>query len=107
MKERRINKEYVEQYNRVILTQPLAHDTILQQIYIREGKRWRITYASTSIHHICPYDGVFRNCKDCGALEDDFDLEFCGKKTMFISSGALVKRIEDCKRAGLDVELTD
>lgn len=107
IKERRINKEYVEQYNKVILTQPLAHDTILQQIYERDGQRWRLSYSSTSIYHVCPYDGVFRSCRDCGALEEDFDIEFCRKKTQFISTGAIVERIKDCKNAGLKVELTD
>lgn len=107
MKERRINKEYVERYSKVVLTQPLAHNTCIQQTYYKEGKKWRLTYSSSSIHHICPYDGVYRNCRDCGGLEDDFDLKFCTNKTQFVSTGALVERIIDCKKAGLKVEFLD
>lgn len=107
MKERKITKEYIDRYNKVILTQPLAHDTNIQQIYDKDGSKWRLIYASTSIHHICPYDGIYRNCKDCGALDEDFDVEFCRKKTQFVSTAALVERIIDCKRAGLSIELSD
>ena len=107
MKERRITTRYIEQYNKVILTQPLAHGVDMKQIYDKEGKRWRVSYSSTSIHHICPYDGVFRNCRDCGALEEDFDDKFCTKKISSVSSGALVERIIDCKKAGLEVEFLD
>lgn len=104
---RRLNEKYINGYDRIILTQPLAHGTNIQQIYEKDGTRWRLSYASTSVHHICPYDGVFRNCRDCGALDEDFDLKFCTKKTSYVSSGALVERIVDCKRAGLSVTFTD
>lgn len=107
MKIRRVTKNYIEQYNKVILTQPLAHGVNMQQIYDKEGQRWRLSYTSSSVHHICPYDGVFRNCKDCGALEENFDDSFCSKKTQFVSTGALVERIKDCIAADLQVELTD
>lgn len=105
MKERRITTRYIEQYNKVIFTQPLAHGVEMKQIYDKEGKRWRVSYSSTSIHHICPYDGVFRNCSDCGALDEDFDTKFCTKKIQHVTTGVLVARISDCKAAGLEVEL--
>ena len=104
---KRIKVEDVEFYNKIILTQPLAHDTYLRQTYDKEGKRWRLTYSSTSIHHVCPYDGIYRNCKDCGALEEDFDVKFCINKMQFVSTAALIERIIDCKKAGLEVEFLE
>lgn len=107
MRERRINKEYLNTYGQVILTQPLAHGTVMKQVYTKDGNRWQLSYESNSAYHICPFDGVFRNCRDCGALEEDFDIEFCRKKQSYISTGALIERINDCKKAGLNVQLID
>lgn len=104
---RSVNKNYLDRYDRIILTQPLVRGTNMQQVYDKMDKGWKLTYQSTSVHHICPYDGVFRNCKECGALEEDFDVGFCMDKIEVVSSGALIERINDCKRAGLDVEFTN
>lgn len=101
---RRINENYINRYNTIILTQPLAHDTVLQQVYKKANNGWVLTYKTTSIHHICPFDGVFRDCKECGVLEDDFDFQYCVDKTQMISSGALIGRIVDCFKAKLKVE---
>lgn len=106
-RNRRINKDYVDRYNEIELIQPLTHGTHLKQIYNKEGNRWAVTYSSTSVYHVCPYDGVFRNCRDCGALEEDFDVKFCTKKLQHISSAALVERIVDCMAAGLEVVFVD
>ena len=68
---------------------------------------WKVTHTTNSAYHICPYDGIFRNCKDCGALEDDFDIKFCLKKQQLISSGALSNRVNDCLNANLEVQFID
>ncbi len=104
---RRLTKDYVNQYNKIILTQPLAHGRNIQQIYDKTDRGWQLTYVTNSVHHICPYDGVFRNCADCGALDEDFDVKFCIKKTQFYSTGALIERIIDCQRANLGVNFVD
>ena len=104
---RRINKGYVNQYNKISLVQPLAHEVCMEQTYDKDGNRWRLTYSSTSVHHICPYDGVFRNCADCGALNEDFDVEICTSKRQYVSTGELVNRIIDCMKAKLEVKFLD
>ena len=104
---RKINNDYINQYNIVTLTQPLAHDRYIKQTYEKFNKGWRLTYTSNSAYHICPYDGVFRHCEECGAFEDDFDVAYCLNKEQFISTGALNGRIHDCMRAGLEVQFLD
>lgn len=104
---RKVNKDYVNQYGKIVLTQPLAHGKYIQQTYTKEGLTWKVVHSSNSAYHICPYDGQFRNCKDCGALEDDFDVKFCLKKQQLISSTALSGRINDCLKAGLEVKFID
>lgn len=101
---RRINQKYVDQYDKVVLTQPLAHKKYIKQIYEKFPAGWRLTYESNSVHHICPYDGVFRNCADCGANDENFDVKFCTNKLMLISTAALIERIKDCMKARLNVE---
>ena len=101
------SKKYIEQFNQIKLTQPLAHNTYIQQIYNKKDNGWELTYSSTSVYHICPYDGIFRSCKECGGLDDDFDINFCLKKIEHVSSGALVGRIIDCVKANLKVEYLD
>lgn len=104
---RRINSDYVNQYKEVVLTQPIAHEKYIKQNYEKVDRGWKLSYSTDSTYHICPYDGVFRNCKDCGALDEDFDIAFCTNKTQVISTGALVGRIKDCIKAGLDVQFYD
>lgn len=100
---RRITKEYIEQYDKVELIQPLAHNKYIKQVYDKLSDRWELMYLSNSAHHICPYDGVFRNCVECGGLEEDFDISYCTDKMQVISSAALIERINDCLKAGLEV----
>ena len=103
---RKINKDYLDGYSKVILIQPVKYGTIIQT-YTKEGKGWKVTHSTTTAFHICPYDGIFRNCKDCGALEDDFDGQFCLKKLQVFSSGAVCSRINDCIAAGLEVQFIE
>lgn len=104
---RRVNKDYVNQYSKIILTQPLAHNKYIQLTYDKVDKGWKATYSTNSAYHICPYDGIFRNCRDCGALEDDFDVKFCLKKQQIISAGAVSVRANECLAAGLDAQFID
>lgn len=105
---RRVNKDYVNQYSKVVLTQPLAHNKHIQLTFEKAGEGWwKARYSTNSAYHICPYDGIFRNCKDCGALEDDFDVEFCLKKELFLSAGAVSVRANECLAAGLEVQFID
>ena len=104
---RKVNKDYVNQYSKVILIQPLAHGRYIQLMYEKVDKGWKATYSTNSAFHICPYDGIFRNCRDCGALEDDFDGKFCLKKQQIISAGALSNRINDCFSSDLEVKFID
>lgn len=105
---RKVNKDYVSQYKKIIMTQPLAHEKYIQLTYEKDiDGRWKTRYSTNSVYHICPYDGIFRNCKDCGALEEDFDISFCLDKTQIVSAGALSGRINDCLSAGLKVDFID
>ena len=104
---RKINKDYINHYNQVILTQPLAHNKYIRQTYDKTDNGWKVTHSTNSAYHICPYDGIFRNCKDCGALDDNFDVNFCLNKTQIFSAGALSKRVNDCIGAGLEVQFID
>lgn len=100
---RRITEKYIEQYDRIVFNQPLAHQKYLKQIYDKCDKGWLISYQSDSAYHVCFFDGVFRDCKECGILEDDFDISYCVSKTELISSAALVERINDCMKAEIEV----
>jgi hypothetical protein len=106
MAQRKINADYLKSYSKIILIQPLKTGEV-RQVYTREGKGWRVTHETTTAFHICPYDGIFRSCKDCGALEDDFDVEFCLKKIQVFSAGALCNRINDCLKSGLEVKFEE
>ena len=101
---RRITKDYIEGYDKIVFTQPLAHQKYLKQIYNKCDKGWLISYESNSVYHVCFFDGVFRDCKECGILDDDFDIAYCVSKTELISSAALIERINDCMKDGLEVQ---
>lgn len=105
-KKRKINKDYLDAYNKVVLVQPVKNGEIVQT-YERERKGWKLTYSTTTVYHICPYDGNFRKCRDCGALDEDFDVSYCLKKLQVLSAGALCNRINDCIAAGLEVKFKE
>lgn len=107
---RKLRKEYLETYRSIIFTQPLINGNWVKVGWEQEYKGdnptgiWVGVYMTSSVYHICPFDGSFRNCVDCGALEPDFSIEFCTNKTQRISTAALIERIIDCQRAGVQVE---
>ena len=108
---RKINKDYLQNYTKVIMTQPLPKGNKLFMTFnLNDDKEWCTASYSTNRecgYHVCPYDGQFRNCKDCGALDDDFDVKFCLKKQQVYSPGAVCTRINDCIKAGLNVQFID
>lgn len=104
---RKVNKDYVNQYSIITMVQPLAHEKYIKLTYEKGKDGWHARYSTNSAYHICPYDGNFRNCKDCGALEDDFDVKFCLKKEQILSAGALSVRVNECLGAGLEVKFKD
>lgn len=105
---RRINENYINNYDRVILTQPLAHNTRLQQIYTkRKDGKWALTYDTDSIFHVCPYSGAFIKCNDCKNFSEDKDNLSCDSMMQFYSTGALYGRVVDCIKAGLKVDFVN
>ena len=105
---RKVNKDYVSQYKKIIMTQPLAHGKCIQLTYEKDiDGRWKARYSTNSAYHICQYDGNFRNCKDCGALDEEFDVEFCLNKEQILSAGAVSIRVNECLASGLEVQFID
>lgn len=102
MAQRKINPDYLSYYNKVTMIQPLAHGYVLKQTLERvEGEVWRIYYSSTAPYPLCPFDGMSRACKDC---EGNTDEDKCLGKRQTISTRAVCGRINDCIKAGLEVE---
>lgn len=95
-----------QDWTQVILIQPLINDRELRQKYVKiNPNSWQLIWESTSAYHICPFDGAFRSCNDCGAGEEDFDTAYCDSKIIFVDDKELLERISDCKKAGLKVQI--
>jgi len=110
---RRLRKEYIESYKTIIFTQILPSKNFVScywtQVYEDDQPqgKWIATYITSSAYHICPMDGSFRNCRDCGAFEPDFTIDYCYSKLQEIDTKELISRIVDCERAGVKVEYFD
>lgn len=104
---RRFPKDFLNDYTQVIFTQPLAHGKYIKEIYTKENKKWVLEYESNSAFHICPYDGCVRNCADCGAFDEDFDINYCLNKQQKFTSVELLKRAEKCIAVDLEVKFID
>lgn len=102
-----INKDHIETYSTIIFIQPLSGGRRVREIYTKVSNGWEVTYDSNASQHICPYDGIFRDCKVCGALDDDFDIKYCTNKIKRLNSKTVVDRIKKCQAAGLDVQFID
>lgn len=107
MADRKINKRYIENFSTVVFTQPLSKGRKIEEIYSKTPKGWLLMYSSNSAYHICPYDGVFRDCKECGVNDADFSMDFCLNKRQYFSSAALIERIDLCKKADLPVKFME
>ena len=101
---RSFKPEYLNFYHKVQLIQPVKTGDIIET-YELVNNQWVLTYSTTTIYNICPYDGQFRDCKACGIHEPDFDVEFCLNKQNVFSAGAVCGRINRCLEVGLAVRL--
>ena len=109
MATRKINLEYLNYYNEVIMEQPLARGYVLLQHLkkkVIEGQDiyWIVSYTTTSPFHICPFDGMQRRCTECPGHEDE---KYCMNKIQLLSSRAVCGRVNDCINAGLNVKFIE
>ena len=105
--ERKVNAKYVDNYGTITFTQPLSKGRYIEEVYTKTPKGWLLMYTSNSTYHICPYDGQFRNCSDCGASDEKFDMNFCLNKRQYFSTAALVERIDLCQKAKVKVKFME
>ena len=105
--ERKVTVNYVENFSTITFTQPLSKGRYIEEVYTKTPKGWLLMYTSNSAYHICPYDGAFRDCRQCGADKEDFSMDFCLKKRQYFSSAALVERIGLCLKANLKVKFME
>jgi len=88
----------------VVLTQPLKKGYYVQQVYFNQPEGWTLCWNSNYPKHICPYDGIFRNCVDCGI---DADIDYCLDKAQVVSRKELVRRIKLAEGAGCEVKFVE
>ena len=101
---KKITRGYVEHYNTVVFTETLPSGRHIEQTYTKTPKGWLAMHSTDSAYHICPYDGVFRQCQECGADKEDFDVEFCKSKREYITGDELAARCNDCLAADVPVK---
>lgn len=100
----KITKGYVNRFDTIKFTQTLPSGRCVHETYYREpGKEmWRIQHTTDSAYHICPYDGIFRECNECDAVlksaNDDEIIEKCLQKLERISSEGLAHRCTLCEQ---------
>lgn len=99
----KVTPEYVETYTSICFEQPLKNNKYLREEYSRTEDGWECRYSSNSTYHLCPYDGQFRACKDCGISDADFDIDYCLSKQQTIPTSLLIKRIKLCQSAGVPI----
>lgn len=98
---RNITKGYIKHYERIKMEQTLPSGRHLRVEYMRipTGK-WVAKYETDSVYHICPYDGVFRNCKDCEAYnEEDEKMNSCILHSDVVTDDEMVSRAVACAAA--------
>lgn len=91
----------------IVLTQPLNKGYYIQQVYYNKPNGWMLRWDSNYPKHICPYDGIFRSCYDCGIDEEDFEVNYCLDKEQIISKKELIKRIKLAEGAGCEVKFAE
>ena len=100
----KITKGYVNRFDRIKFTQVLPSGRHVYEEYTRQPHKemWCIEYSSDSAHHICPYDGVFRECIDCEvydkAVTDEDFVELCLAHIIRIDSTELARRCMLCEK---------
>ncbi len=100
----KITKGYVNRFDKIKFTQVLPSGRYVYEEYTWHPliKQWYIQYSSDSVYHICPYDGIFRECKDCEvyneAIDDEKFIELCSARTCWVSSNELARRCTLCEK---------
>lgn len=100
----KITKGYVNRFDRIEFTQVLPNGRHVYEEYIRHPRTetWYIEYSSDSAYHICPYDGIFRECVDCyaynEAVDDEDFVELCLQHEIRVSSTELARRCTLCEK---------
>lgn len=101
----KITKGYVNRFDRIKFTQLLPSGRHVYEEYIRQPhtENWYMKYSSDSAHHICPYDGMFRECIDCEvydeAVDDEDFVELCLSHEIRIDSTELARRCTLCEKS--------
>jgi len=100
----KITKGYVNRFDKIKFTQVLPSGRSVYEEYIKHpyADEWYIKYSSDSAHHICPYDGMFRECVDCEvydeAVDDEDFVELCLSREIRIDSTELARRCTLCEK---------
>lgn len=100
----KITKGYVNRFDRIKFTQVLSSGRKVYEEYIRKPntEKWYVQHSSDSAHHICPYDGIFRECVDCeeyeNAVDDEDFVEGCLARTEWVLSTELARRCTLCEK---------
>lgn len=91
----------------VRLIQPLSKGYHIEQVYSRKSNGWLLHWGTNYVSHICPYDGIFRSCSECGIDEEDFDVNFCLNKEEIVSDKEMIKRIKLAEKAGCEIKYVE
>lgn len=98
----KITKGYVNHYQTIKMTQTLPSGRHVYVTYtkIENKDRWQAAYSTDSAYHICPFDGRFINCPDCGVCSTDKEHEeSCVSHKEVISSKEMASRANACAKA--------
>lgn len=107
MSQKKIKLDELKLYESIKLYQPLLHGEIILTYAKVAEDRWFADYSTTSAFHICPYDGAFRKCEECGALEEDFDVGFCISKRQLVTTKELCNIVNRCYQSDIKVDLIE
>lgn len=104
-------KGYINRFNKIILTQPLANGRFVQQIFTRlpifkgQNYQWEITYKNFSEFPFCEYRGEFIDCDKCYNNTARPPKSFCKKKVERIDSNEIIHRCEAAQSADINIDL--
>lgn len=100
----KITKGYVNRFDLIKFTQILPSGRRVCETYFKQPnvEEWTIQYTTDSAYHICPYDGIFRDCGNCDVYEEAGDeedfIERCLAHIQRINSMELARRCTLCER---------
>lgn len=105
--KRKIRIEDLKLYNKVILTESLNGGDVILTLSKTKANNWNARYQTTSVYHICPYDGVFRKCINCDMFDTEVDINYCKSKSKTFSNKDVCYMINSCYTTGNKVQLID